>query len=88
MFNGLLRAANRVKKDVMIKYFLLFTAFVLAISASAQGQTFVFTAIPDQDESRSEKTRRLLLGCFWISLTIAWWLSSVIPVIYVIASAP
>ena len=40
------------------------------------------------DESRSEKTRRLLLGCFWISLTIAWWLSSVIPVIYVIASAP
>ena len=36
----------------MIKYFLLFTAFVLAIGASAQAQTFVFTAIPDQDESR------------------------------------
>jgi hypothetical protein len=39
-------------------------------------------------ESRSEKIKRLLFGCFWIGAAIAWWLGSVIPVIYVVASAP
>jgi hypothetical protein len=39
-------------------------------------------------ESQSEKAKRLLSGCFWISAAIAWWLGSVIPVIYVVATAP
>ncbi len=41
-----------------------------------------------QTETRSEKNRRLYLGCIWVGASIVWWLGSVIPVIYVVASAP
>ena len=36
----------------MVKKFFLFCALCLGIPAAAQAQTFVFTAIPDEDESR------------------------------------
>jgi phosphonate transport system substrate-binding protein len=36
----------------MIRNFLLLTAFLIGLSASAWAETFVFTAIPDEDERR------------------------------------
>ena len=40
------------------------------------------------NESRSDRTKRLMFGCFWVGTAIAWWMGSVIPVIYVVANAP
>jgi hypothetical protein len=43
---------------------------------------------PMNAESPTERKKRLMLGCFWIGFSILWCLGSVIPVIYVVSTAP
>lgn len=43
---------NIIQRGTVLKKLMLTVGFVLGFTASAQAETFVFTAIPDQDETR------------------------------------
>jgi len=43
---------NITQREIVLKKLMLTAGFVLGLTASAHAETFVFTAIPDQDETR------------------------------------
>ncbi len=45
------------------------------------------TDVVRSDELRKEISRRRMLGRIWIIITLAWWLGTTIPIVYIVGSA-